>query len=88
MGVHIFILKCNVDGQSVARYRTVKHPATEYTQGNNGRCVSVEECYYVLLGNSAPMKALAKNLVTCSLCGLPYATIELCFLCVVRAEVI
>jgi hypothetical protein len=29
---------------------------------------------------------LARNHVTCFLCGLPYATIELGFLCVVHAE--
>jgi hypothetical protein len=51
-------------------------------------CLSVDECYCALLGNSAPMKTLARNHVTCSLCGLPYAIIELCFLCVVRAEAI
>jgi hypothetical protein len=50
--------------------------------------VSVEECYCTLLGNSAPMKTLARNHVTCSLCGLPYATTELHFLCVVGAEAI
>jgi hypothetical protein len=32
------------------------------------------------------MKTLASNHVTCFLCGLPYATIELDFPCVVRAE--
>jgi hypothetical protein len=48
----------------------------------------VVECYCALLGNSAPMKTLARNQVICSLCGLPYATIELGFLCVVRAEAI
>jgi hypothetical protein len=52
------------------------------------KSASVEECYCALLGNSATMKTLAGNHVTCSLCGLPYATIELCFLCVVRAEAI
>jgi NAD-dependent dihydropyrimidine dehydrogenase PreA subunit len=62
--------------------------ATEYTQGNSGRCISVEKCYCVLLGNSAPMKTVARNHVTCSLCGLFYATIELGFLCVIRAEAI
>jgi hypothetical protein len=31
------------------------------------------------------MKKLARNHVTCVLCGLSYATIELGFLCVVRA---
>jgi hypothetical protein len=61
---------------------------TEYTQGNNGGCISVEECYCSLLGNSAPMKTLARNHVTCSMCGLPYATKELGFLYVVRAEAI
>jgi hypothetical protein len=39
---------------------------TECTQGNNGRCMSVEECYCALLDNSAPMKTLARNHVTCS----------------------
>jgi hypothetical protein len=34
------------------------------------------------------MKTLTRNHVTYSLCGLPYAIIELCFLCVVRAEAI
>jgi fluoride ion exporter CrcB/FEX len=53
--------------------------------GNNGRCL-MEECYCTLLGNREPIKTLARNHVTCFLCGLPYATIELCFLCVVRAE--
>jgi hypothetical protein len=48
--------------------------------------VSVEECYCALLGNRAPMKMLARNHVTWSLCGLPQATLELCFLFVVRAE--
>jgi hypothetical protein len=48
--------------------------------------VSVEEGYCALLGNSAPMKTLARNHVTSSLCGFPYATLELCFLCVVRAK--
>jgi hypothetical protein len=33
-------------------------------------------------------KTLARNHVTGSLCGLPYATIELCFLYVVSAEAI
>jgi hypothetical protein len=42
----------------------------------------VDEYYCALLGNNAPMKTLVRNHVTCSLCGLPYATIELCFLCV------
>jgi hypothetical protein len=46
---------------------------------NNGRCVSVDECYCALLRNRAPMKTLARNHLTCSLCGLPYATVELCF---------
>jgi hypothetical protein len=36
----------------------------------------------------APMKTLAKNHMICSLCGLPYATRELGFLCVVRAEAV
>jgi hypothetical protein len=40
----------------------------------------------VLLGSSAPMKTLARNHVTCFLCGLPYATTELGCLCVVRAD--
>jgi hypothetical protein len=43
----------------------------------NERFISVDECYWALLGNSAPMKALGRNHVTCSLCSLPYATIEL-----------
>jgi hypothetical protein len=58
------------------------------TQGNSGRCISVEECYCSLLGNSAPMKTLARNHVTFSLCGLSFATIELGFLCVVLSEAI
>jgi hypothetical protein len=58
------------------------------TQGKNRRYISVEECYCALLGNSAPMKTLARNHMTCSLCGLAYTIIELDFLCVVRAEVI
>jgi hypothetical protein len=44
--------------------------------------------FCALLGYSAPMKALARNRVTCSLCGVPYAAIELGFMCVVRAEAI
>jgi hypothetical protein len=40
------------------------------------------------LGNSAPMKTLARDHVTRSLCGPPYAIIELCFLFVVCAEAI
>jgi hypothetical protein len=48
----------------------------------------VQECYCALLGDSASMKTLASNHVTSSLSGLPYATIELCFLCVVPAEAI
>jgi hypothetical protein len=44
--------------------------------------------YCALLGNNAPMKTLARNHVTCFLCGLPYVTIEVCFMCVVRAEAI
>jgi hypothetical protein len=76
---------CNVEDHSVARERTGKHPAPEYTQGNNGRCISVEECYCALLGNGEPMKTLARNHVT-FLCGSPYATRELGFLCVVRVE--
>jgi hypothetical protein len=39
-----------------------------------------------LLGNSAPLKTLARNHVICSLCSLPYVTIELYFLCMVRAK--
>jgi hypothetical protein len=62
--------------------------ATEYIQGNNGRCVSVDECYCALIGNSAPMKTMSRDHVTCSLFGLPYATTELYFLCVVCAEAI
>jgi hypothetical protein len=42
----------------------------------------------IVQGNSAPMKMLARNHMTCSLCGLPYPTIELGFLCMVRAEAI
>jgi hypothetical protein len=53
----------------------------------NTHKATIEECYCALLGNSAPM-ALGRNHVTCSLCGFPYARIELCFLCVVRAEAI
>jgi hypothetical protein len=45
-----------------------------------------EESYCALLGNSAPVKTLAMNHVTYFLCGLPYATIVLDFLSVVRAE--
>jgi hypothetical protein len=41
-----------------------------------------EDWNCALLGNSAPMKTVARNHVTCFLCGLPYATIELGFLCV------
>jgi hypothetical protein len=41
-----------------------------------------EECYCALLVNSAPIKTMAKNHVTCFLRGLPYTTIELGFLCV------
>jgi hypothetical protein len=33
-------------------------------------------------------EALARNHITSSLCGLPFATIELRFLCMVRAEAI
>jgi hypothetical protein len=39
-----------------------------------------------LLGTNAPMKMLARNQVTYFLCGLLYATIELGFLCMVRAD--
>jgi hypothetical protein len=46
----------------------------------NGRCVSMDECYCAFLGNSAPMKTLARNHVTCSLC--------VGFLCVVRGGTI
>jgi hypothetical protein len=45
-----------------------------------------EECYCALLGNSTPMKTLASNHETCFLSGLPYATIELGVLCMVRAD--
>jgi hypothetical protein len=48
-------------------------------------CLS-DECYCALLGKGAPIKTLTRNRVTCFLCGLPYAKIELYFLCVVRAE--
>jgi hypothetical protein len=47
---------------------------------------SVEECYCTFLGNSSPMRTLAGNHVTCFMCGLPHATVELGFLCVVCAD--
>jgi hypothetical protein len=46
----------------------------------------VDEYYCSLLVNSEQMKTLARSHMTCSLCRLPDATIELCFQCVVRAE--
>jgi hypothetical protein len=49
--------------------------------GNKWMMCLREEYYCALLGNSAPMKTLARNHVTCFLRGLPYATIELGFLC-------
>jgi hypothetical protein len=49
-----------------------------YLSGGMLLCVDMQQ----------PMKTLARNHVTCSLCGLTYATIELGFLCVVRAEAI
>jgi hypothetical protein len=55
----------------------VNTPATEFTQDNNGRCISVEECYCALLSNSAAMKTVAGNHVTYSLCGFRHATVEL-----------
>jgi hypothetical protein len=48
--------------------------------------VNVQEWKMCLSGRI--LLTLARNHVTCSLGGLLYATIELCFLCVVRAEAI
>jgi hypothetical protein len=42
--------------------------------------------YSSLLDKSAPMDWRDSYHVACFLCGLRCATIELCFLCVVRAE--
>jgi hypothetical protein len=49
--------------------------------------VNVQQWKMCLSGRT-PMKTLARNHVICSLFGLPYAKLELCFLCVVRAEAI
>jgi hypothetical protein len=46
-----------------------------------------KECYFALIGNSEPMKTLARNHVTFSLSGLLYATVELrgpCSGCITR----
>jgi hypothetical protein len=70
------LLYRNGFAQSVSRQRFVKH----------FQHATVDKCYCSLLFNSASMKTLAMNHVTCSLCGLPDATKELGFLCVVLVE--
>jgi hypothetical protein len=55
---------CNGFAQSVSRQRLGKHVPT----CNSESCVSVDECYSSLLGNSAPMNSLGRNHVTCVFC--------------------
>jgi hypothetical protein len=50
--------------------------------------VNMQQWEMCLSGRMLLLKLLARNHVTCSVCGLPYATVELCFLCVVHAEAI
>jgi hypothetical protein len=53
--MHHPYLYCNGFAQSVSRQRFGKHVPT----CNNGRCVSVDECYNLLLGNSQCANQLA-----------------------------
>jgi hypothetical protein len=56
---------CNGFAQSVSRQRLGKH----VPMCNNERCVSVDECYSSLLGNSQRAnEPLDRNHVTCVFC--------------------
>jgi hypothetical protein len=70
-----YIVTC----QRIARQRLEKHLAIH-------ACNNRTNVYSSLLANSSPMDWRDSYHLTCFLFGLRYVTLELCFLCVVRAE--